>query len=44
MTVTFTTAQNQKNNLNDNMTSIDLGECEILLRNYYNLQIMKHYI
>ena len=37
MTVTFTTTQNQKNNLNDNMTSIDLGECEILLRNYYNL-------
>ena len=37
MTVTFTTTQNQKNNLNDNMTSIDFGECEILLRKYYNL-------
>ena len=37
MTITFTTTQNQKNNLNDNMTSIDLGECEILLRKYYNL-------
>ena len=37
MTVTFTTTQNQKNNLNNNMTSIDLGECGILLRNYYNL-------
>ena len=37
MTVTFTTTQNQKNNLNNNMTSIDLGECEILLRKYYNL-------
>ena len=37
MTVTFTTTQNQKNNLNNNITSIDLGECEILLRKYYNL-------
>ena len=37
MKVTFSTTQNQKNNLNDNMTNIDLGECEILLRNYYNL-------
>ena len=39
MTVTFTTTQNQKNNLNDNISSIDLGECEILLRKYYNLTI-----
>ena len=38
MIVTFTTTQNQKNNLNNNMTSIDLGECEILTRNYYNLK------
>ena len=37
MTITFTTIQNQKNNLNNNITIIDLGECEILLRNYYNL-------
>ena len=37
MRVTFTTTQNQKNNINDNMTRIDLGECEILLRKYYNL-------
>ena len=38
MTITFTTSENQKNNnLNDNLTSIDLGECETLLRNYYNL-------
>ena len=37
MIVTFTTTQNQKNNLNNNMTSIDLGECEILLTKYYNL-------
>ena len=37
MTVTFTTTKNQKNNNNDNMTNIDLGECEISLRKYYNL-------
>ena len=37
MTVTLTTTQNQKNNSNFNMTSIDLGECEILLRNFYNI-------
>ena len=23
---------------NDNITSIDLGECETLLRNYYNIK------
>ena len=37
MEISSTTTQNQKNNLNDNMTRIDLGECEILLRKYYNL-------
>ena len=37
MTITLTTTENQKNNINDNITSIDLGECETLLRNYYNL-------
>ena len=37
MTITFTTPQNQKNNLNKNMTKIDLGECENLLRNEYNI-------
>ena len=37
MTVTFTTTQNQKDNTNNNMSSIDLGECEILLRKYYNI-------
>ena len=37
MTVTFTTSNNQKNNLNNNMSTINLGECEILLRKYYNL-------
>ena len=37
MTVTFTTNQNQKDNTNNNISSIDLGECEILLRKYYNI-------
>ena len=35
--ITFTTSQNQKNNINNNMTTIDLGECELLLRNFYNI-------
>ena len=31
--VTFTTPQNQRNNnINNNMTTIDLGECETLLK------------
>ena len=34
--ITFTTAQNQKNNNNKNITTIDLKDCEISLRNYYN--------
>ena len=37
MTITFTTSQNQRNNINNNMSTIDLGECETLLRNYYNM-------
>ena len=37
MTVTLTTTQNQKNNTNNNMTIIDLGECEDLLRKEYNI-------
>ena len=37
LTITFTTSDNQKNNINKNMTTIDLGECETLLRNHYNL-------
>ena len=39
MTITFTTSQNQKDNKNNNMSTIDLGECETLLRNYYNLSM-----
>ena len=37
MTITLTTTQNQKNNTDINMTLLDLGECEILLRKYYNI-------
>ena len=37
--ITYTTTENQKNNLNNNMTLIDLGECETSLRNYYNISI-----
>ena len=37
MHITLTNTQNQKNNTNINMTNIDLGECEILLRKVYNL-------
>ena len=39
--ITFTTTENQRNNINNNMSKIDLGECEILLRNLY--QQMNHY-
>ena len=39
MIITFTTSENQKNNINNNMTRIDLGECENLLRNFYNISI-----
>ena len=37
MKITLTTTQNQKNNTNNNITIIDLGECESLLRNEYNI-------
>ena len=37
MKITLTTTDNQKNNTNTNMTTIDLGECEILLRKFYNI-------
>ena len=37
MSITLTTVQNQKNNINQNITKINLGECESLLRNYYNI-------
>ena len=37
MTMTLTSLQNQKININKNITIIDLGICENLLRHYYNL-------
>ena len=37
MTITLTTTENQKSNSNKNKTTIDLGECETLLRKFYNL-------
>ena len=37
MKITLTTIENQKNNKNNNITSIDLGECETKLRRYYNI-------
>ena len=39
MTLTISTPENQKNNINSNMTSIDLGDCEALLRDEYNISI-----
>ena len=39
MTVTLPTLENQRNNINNNMTSIDLEECEGLLRYDYNISI-----
>ena len=38
MTITITTTENQKNNSeNNNITVIDLGECETELRKFYNI-------
>ena len=38
MTITLTTTSNQKNNkTNNNMTLLDLGECENLLRDHFNI-------
>ena len=37
MKITLTTTDNQKNNVNKTLTYIDLGECEELLRDFYNL-------
>ena len=35
--IIFTTTENQKNNINSDMTNIDLGDCENSLRQSYNL-------
>ena len=37
MTITFTTSDNQRNNINKNTTTIDLGQCELSLRKFYNI-------
>ena len=37
MIVALTTQNNQRNNLYNNMSSIDLGKCEKVLKNYYNI-------
>jgi len=37
ITVTLTNTQNQKNNYNNNIFTIDLGQCEILLKEFYNI-------
>ena len=37
LTITLTTSENQKNNTYNNMTTINLEQCETLLRDYYNL-------
>ena len=37
MIVTLSTIENQKSNINHNMTRIDFGDCETLLRKEYNI-------
>ena len=37
MKITLTTTENQRNNINENLTYVNLGECEELLREFYNL-------
>ena len=37
LNITFTSTENQKNNINNNTTSIQLGYCETLLKNLNNL-------
>ena len=37
MKVILTTSDRQKNNINSNMTTIDLEECEYSLRKFYNI-------
>ena len=38
MIITFTTTINQKNNINENITIINLDNCEEDIRNYYHLK------
>ena len=44
MKIILTTTIDQKNNNNENETSIDLGECENLLRKFYNITDGKIYV
>ena len=37
ISTTLTTCENQRNNINNNMSKIDLGECETKLRNFYHI-------
>ena len=37
MLLQITTSENQKNNSNSNVSSLDLGECEDILRDVYNI-------
>ena len=39
MTLTITSTKNQKKQINDNVTTIDLGECETKLKNEYNISM-----
>ena len=42
--ITLTTSENQKNQIDNNMTIIDLGDCEDLLRENYNITTGKLYM
>jgi hypothetical protein len=44
MKIILTTTIDQKNNNNENETSIDLGKCENLLRKFYNITDGKIYV
>ena len=37
MTITLTTTDNQRNNIDNNVTTIDLNECEKVLGYIYNI-------
>ena len=37
MTITLSTSDSQKNNEKNNFTTVDLGNCEILLRKHYKI-------
>ena len=42
--IRFTTTENQKNNINSDMITIDIGECESSIRQVYNLSNKTLYI